>query len=75
MLWEKGFRKGVTRKDLVNEKEEIKCNNIIKLCKKILIFFKLQRKKAENSIKEDFGSWFFSGFKACEASTCSILWS
>ena len=33
-----------TRKDLVNEKEEIKCNNIIKRYKKWLNLMMLQKK-------------------------------
>ena len=33
-----------TSKDLVSEKEEIKCNNIIKWCKKLLTLMMLQKK-------------------------------
>ena len=40
-------------KDLVSEKEEIKCNNIIKWCKKLLTLMMLQKK----NIKEHKPNW------------------
>ena len=40
-----------TRKDLVSKKEEIKCNNIIKRYRKILILIMLQKKTSKNIIQ------------------------
>ena len=37
-----------TNKDLLSEKEEIKCNNIIKKYKKVLTLTMLQKKKQKN---------------------------
>ena len=38
-------------KDLLSEKEEIKCNNIIKKYKKVLTLTMLQKKKQKNIIQ------------------------
>ena len=40
-----------TNKDLLSEKEEIKCNNIIKKYKKVLTLTMLQKKKQKNIIQ------------------------
>ena len=40
-----------TNKDLLSEKEEIKCNNIIKKYKKVLNLTMLQKKKQKNIIQ------------------------
>ena len=40
-----------TNKDLLGEKEEIKCNNIIKKYKKVLTLTMLQKKKQKNIIQ------------------------
>ena len=37
-----------TNKDLLGEKEEIKCNNIIKKYKKVLTLTMLQKKQQKN---------------------------
>ena len=40
-----------TNKDLLSEKEDIKCNNIIKKYKKVLTLTMLQKKKQKNIIQ------------------------
>ena len=40
-----------TNKDLLSEKEETKCNNIIKKYKKVLTLTMLQKKKQKNIIQ------------------------
>ena len=42
-----------TRKDPVSEKEELKCNNIIKRYKKWLTLMMLSKKKQKNIIQTD----------------------
>ena len=46
-----------TRKDLVNEKEEIKCNNIIKRYKKWLTLMMLQKKHGRPQFKLTTNFW------------------
>ena len=46
-----------TRKDLVNEKEEIKCNNIIKRYKKWLTLMMLQKKHKRPQFKLTTNFW------------------
>ena len=46
-----------TRKDLVNEKEEIKCNNIIKRYKKWLTLMMLQKKHERPQFKLTTNFW------------------
>ena len=40
-----------TSKDLISQKEEIKCNNIIKRYKKLLTLMMFQKKTKQNLIK------------------------